>query len=363
MQLLLPFYLVLSVITVILYTQNNDVDRYKQGVKNLFSFILLLFFVIIVGSRSFDHPGDTGNYLQLFRTLGNTDLFVTINEFRIEKGFLLLTSILGELIFDERFFLLSVAILQAILWYICFYKWVESRNVLLSILIFISLFASYNLGLNVLRQGIAIPLSFIGLKFLFDRKVTAGFIIILLAALFHKSVLLMLVGWLLTIDRINVKYYFILLFVCTLLSILGVFSGLVDFIRSNVDSYRHLVGDYALERYNVGFRLDFWLFSIFPILLYYVVKDTEKYKYFKIVKFYSLIFSVFVIMFAIPYSDRVGLYTWLMFPILLTLFIGDYKIQILNLRPLIAIITAVIGIFFFSFYSVMDTGRYFNDIL
>lgn len=360
MQLLVPFYLVLSIIITALYA--NERAQYGKNVVHFFSFCLFLFFILFVSFRDFDHKGDTDTYLRVFNYLTNIDFFSTNIDLRIERGFVFLTAIIGRISDENRFFLFSITIIQAVFWYVCFCKWVERKNVLICILIFISLFSSYNLGANALRQAIAIPIGLIGLKFLLERKLLFGVLLILLGTLFHKSVFLVLLSWMLTTNKVQIKNYIYIWLSFTVLSISGVFSGVVNYIKYDFESYSHLAGDAALERYQTGFRIDFWMFSVIPLILFYFLKQPKKDEYSQLMKIYITIFSFFILMFEIPYSDRVGLYTWTMFPILCSLFIGNYRLPILNSNLLTTVLITILGLLSFQLYPIMNIGTYFTDI-
>ena len=362
MQLFIPFYLVLCIITTCLYAKKSNNQQYSVQIKNYFSFALFIFFIFIVSSRSFTHPGDTKTYLSVFRYLQQFDLYSSEIDMRLEAGFLYLTQFIGKIYPNERFYLFSISIVESSLWYACFRVWLKKNDVLLATLIFISFFASYNLGANVLRQGIAMPIAFIGLKYLLNRRILLGVLTISIGMLFHKTVAVVLVAWLLTFKRVHILYYIFVWFILALLSVSGTFLSVVGFIQSDVNSYAHLVNQGTLDYYQTGFRLDFWLFSLIPLILFYLVKNDERGKYLDVMKYYLVVYSAFIIMFEVPYSDRFGLYTWLMIPIFCPLFIGDYKIKILNSYLFTAIAITFAGMLFFQFYPIMSIGVKINEV-
>lgn len=78
--------------------------------------------------------------------------------------------------------------------------------------------------------------------------------------------------------------------------------------------------DYTHEVYNVGFRLDFVIYSIFPILIAkYNVKNLiyEVPLYNTIYRTYLLVNSLWLLLIRMPYTDRFAYLSWFMIPFLL----------------------------------------------
>lgn len=363
MQVLVIFYIVLGFLAVISYIKRSDEYFLNVQIKKGISVLLLLFFLLFVSSRSPHHPGDTEVYLKLFDYLSKLDFLQIPDGFRVESGFLILTHIISKISTSQKFYMSAIALIQVTLWYFCFNIWLERRNVLIAIVIFCSLFVSYNLGGNVLRQGIALPIAFISLKLFFEKKIYIGFMFMLFASLFHSSVFIIMACWVVSIKKLDIKFYLIIFFIITVSSITGLFKNIASYIALDSSSYSHLVREGAVERYETGFRIDFWLLSCIPLVFYFLLEINERMKFGNIIKFYLTLFSVFIIAFEIPYSDRVGIYLWSMIPILLPLFIGSYRIRYINSEILTIVISIVVGFLFFTYYSVMDMSFYFNDII
>ncbi|OOE91662.1 hypothetical protein BZG76_09720 [Salinivibrio sp. AR647] len=363
MQVLVIFYIVLGLFASLSYVKNVDGYFSNLPVKKCISICFLLFFVLFVSSRSPQHPGDTEVYLRLFDYLSKFDLFNIPDNFRVESGFLLLTHIISRISSSHSVYMLVIALTQVVLWYFCFNIWVARRNVLIAVVIFCSLFTSYNLGGNVLRQGIALPIAIISLKLLLERKVYAGLLLLLFASFFHKSVFIILACWIVSIERLEVKFYFLTFGIITVLSLTGLFNNIASYIALDSSSYSHLIREGPMESYKIGFRIDFWLLSCVPLFLYFLLKVNERVKFSNVIKVYLTLFSVFIIAFEIPYSDRVGIYLWSMIAILVPLFIGSYQFKIFNSEFFTIFLSIVLGFLFFQYYPVMNMSFYFNEII
>ena len=172
MQYITVFYLLIAsfVFARFLLLSNDFEKSYvkesrSQSINYLLSFCLIMFFIFIVSGRSFSHAGDTQTYLTLYRSLGSYGFNEVGDFFRIEYGFLLFSKFINFLGFNERGYLILVAIVQALLWFMCLKRYLSSTKLLMALFFFISFFVTYNTGANVLRQGLAIPLAFIAGSF------------------------------------------------------------------------------------------------------------------------------------------------------------------------------------------------------
>ncbi|WP_318439208.1 EpsG family protein [Photobacterium leiognathi] len=357
MQVLFPIYLLLSVI-LILFSYNNMLRG--KNVNYFLSVVMMFIYIAFVYNRPFNHPGDTETYLYIFNYISNNHSYAS---FRVEKGFLILLDVISEITHDNRSFLFIITIINSSLWFFCFRYWLGNKRLALAVLTFISLFCSYNLGANVLRQGLAIPLILIAIKLLDNRKFIFSFIFILISISFHQSSLILLFSYLISLLDIKVKGYIIFFFVLSLLSYLGVFQHISNVLSVSFSSYSHILSDNSFENYHVGFRVDFWLYTSLILVLYFLLNEDSKEKYSKLIKIYIINFSVFIVMFDIPYSDRVGVYCWSLYPFVLASFLGGYKYKIMNNELVYIFLISIMGSLSFLFYPVMNLGWNLDSII
>jgi hypothetical protein len=183
----------------------------------------------------------------------------------------------------------------------------------------ISSLGFFGYGTNTIRAGLALSFFIIALT----RKPGFNFslIFLVLAVLFHKSLLMPVASWVL-IRFYNDKNNFILLWVVcfflslffgnTFVSMFGEFFNITD---ERVQAYAYNT-DIA---YKTGFRLDFVVYSIIPII---IAKLYQKKGYFD--HFYNQLLSLYVIcnafwllLIRIAFSDRFATLSWFLIPILL----------------------------------------------
>ena len=86
--------------------------------------------------------------------------------------------------------------------------------------------------------------------------------------------------------------------------------------------------------YRIGFRPDFVLFNtLFFLLGIYIYKNKleKKERLFVVLKFYVLTSVVFFLSFYFPYSDRMGIISWIFIPLILLEF-PDTPIKYFSLK-------------------------------
>jgi hypothetical protein len=323
--------------------------RKVQSINFFLSLILILFFVFVVSGRSFH--SDDQIYINLYSNLDLYDFNEIANYFSVEYGFILFSKIISLIGFSERGFLGSIVALQTILWFICLNKYLSSTKLLIALFFFISFFATYNLGANVLKQGIATPLAFIAGGFYLKRSYFISMILFFTASTFHLSSLIVLLSFLILYRFVSIKYYFLVFLLITTLSFLDVLSKYITLIPGVIDHYFHILN---ATHYKVGFRFEFWAFTSIPIMLYFFLNNDGKVKNDLLFKIYLTFSSIFIAAFSIPYSDRVGLYAWMFMIILIPNLLGNYKFSLFNDYRLFLILTTLLGGVMFLFYPFMQ---------
>lgn len=199
------------------------------------------------------------------------------------------------------------------------------RNVMISLLFVLGSFSFYSYGVNGLRNGLASSIILATLGFLVgDKKnyILAG-ILGFIAFNIHRSTavpLLMLgISWKF-IKSFHWAYSFWLVsvvlslvaggFFMNLFSTLG-FDGRESYISNGVDA--------GIFRYS-GFRWDFLIYSMMPIVLgYYVIikQGIKDRAYFLLLNTYTLTNAFWVMVIRANYSNRFAYLSWFMYPIVL----------------------------------------------
>lgn len=315
-------YLFIMIITVIisLYFYYKSVG-FSESVKFVYALLIVFIVAYLCGLRDLDVGTDTLNYYGYFISNKEYVIFGLFDEPLIYfvKWFV-------KLFAGFHFFMFAISCIVGLSFLFFSKKIGESGWVLLFVLIF-SFFLSFDLQVNVLKQGIAT--GFVLICLVQSKKRYIG-VFGLLAILSHASAFIPISIYFLGryIDKdVSLVVYFVSAIVSffgfvTIELIEDFFSGIkIERLWQIVSTYKYYVGNYR-----VGFRWDFFLFNSIFVLLFYVKQkkafQNKRYKDFFVL--YVLTSSVFILMFNFPYSDRYGAYSWILIPILFYLSIMQY---------------------------------------
>ena len=134
------------------------------------------------------------------------------------------------------------------------------------------------------------------------------------------------------------------------IGVLNVVQHLLPFIDEGRKSY--FLGEESL--YITGFKVQFVAFNSFFLFLFiYIYEQINKLQVFHdykvYLKYYILSSSVFFLMFHIPYSDRVGLMSWVVIPVLCS---PVFSVE--SNRKLSKILMVLLLVFIFIFFQYYE---------
>lgn len=207
---------------------------------------LLLFFPLIVwaGFRDFTF-GDTIAYRDMFLVAPSTlsALGEYLGEIGKDKGFAVLIVLFKSLICNNyRVFFVAVAIIQGLCLALTFRKY--SCNYWFSVFVFVASTEYLSWMYNGIRQFIAVSIIFAASEFLFKRKYIPLIIIVLLAATFHQSALIMILFIFILQGRAwNKKTLLSILVSSAILLSVDKFTNILDSVLS-ITQYSNVVSDW-----------------------------------------------------------------------------------------------------------------------
>lgn len=320
-------------------------------------FLLLFILPLIIFNtitREIIPYSDTDVYLYNFQHISS--IFET-SEF-VFNSLMLISKCISE---NFRVFLAIIASIYYACVYYSIKKYTKYYNtsLFLGLFIFISMFFNYSLSMNVLRQGLAVGFLLVIIGILhnlsnnINYKVKSLILILILLALFshHSSLVFIAVVFVVALfKKVKMRYYYALFISAILISYVNrndifglsyILSGLGD--SSNYSKY----GQNQLD-YEIGFKIKFILFNLSILILsvrLYKSKLQENLKYLMILKSFIVLSSIFFILSSIPFSDRIGLYSWILIPYLMMPYLS-YSYN--HIKTLIVIL---LGIVYFIFNS------------
>lgn len=350
------YYITYSIAAIIAIFYSLKLDNHFKLNRNynLLALILTIALFAILGFRGYDIGTDVINYMGQWLNIDTIDY--KKNEFL----HLVLMKGLQFMSFSFRAFLVVMAFLYTFFIYQttkALSKIFETNSFLVLFSI-ISMFSFIPMGVNILRQGVALSIFCLFVisynnSPLF-KKITLAFLSIFM----HFTTILPFALFLILKKtpsiRLNLLYSFF--FISIILALLNFdIRNFTDFILPLMDEGRATYLDGAeSEVYVTGFKPQFVLFNtIFLSIFIFIRKQISRSSisdiYDLFLKFFVAMSSVFFLTFQMNYSDRVGLMSWIMIPILLApIFSPQIRV------PRIKTVTTLFIILTFIFFQIYD---------
>lgn len=223
--------------------------EWKKSRRNdiIFMVVTTLAMILMASLRAGSVGVDYKVYQDYFQTVCQNNfgfLFTDANLYRVEVGYSVLNFVISRFTSDTRIFMAAVAVLTIGLRAIAIYRYSSSRWI--SVYVYVT-FGFFTYALCTLRQEIAISILLFAIPALQNRKPIPYALIVVLAATFHKSVLILLPVYFIAHLALNWKT---LTFYgsCTLFALL--FSWpIIKFVTKYVYTYYApgQAGDYYLD--------------------------------------------------------------------------------------------------------------------
>lgn len=249
---------------------------------------------------------------------------------------------------DIEIYFAVIAFIYLTLYIITAGRLVGNRQVWMFIVIMLSFgFLSY--GYNTIRSGLAYSLLLFAIS-LKDKKIPMA-VFLVLAACMHKSMLIPISMFLCAMFYPKTKTFFILWLLSIPLSFFGgsFFNNLFSTFSS--DSRTEYLTS-ANDDYNIGFRIDFILYSLIPILVgyYYIFKRGFRSSIYTCIYNTYLLTNIFwILVIRSNFSDRFAYLSWFLIPILLAYPLLKQPVVVRNPNNWLAAIIAGETLFSFLF--------------
>lgn len=272
------------------------------------------------GLREVNVGTDTPSYLQYYTLIAQESGFAATSRVRVEWLFYALVKLISATVANERFYLFVVHLLFLIP-FRRFLAKVGGPNRGVLFLLYVSCFFYYSLNLNVVRNAVAIGLALPAVWYYHQKRFVPALLLLLIAVQFHFTGLIA-VGSLLAMSglpgiHIRILAVFLLVLVVAALGFkltsLLPYVGFSSLFQAKLEGYGN-----RTSLYQTGFRPDFALFNL--VFLGVGIQCRKNFGpdsfYYFAVTLYGLLSCAFVLSFQIPYSDRVGLWSWVLIPVI-----------------------------------------------
>jgi len=192
---------------VVLFSWLKSSGKSRNGLR--ISFLLIFIFLAL----RYQYGNDYVSYLNLFESINfgsKIDFYIGQGGYELESGWILLNYIF------KPFGFFSLVIFTSFIYCICYYlffvNYVPKKYYWLALIIFIFNPSFLLIQLSAMRQSIAIILVILSFKFILKKRFIPYAFLILIAALFHKSVLIFLPVYFLKYLNLSINNKLILIF-------------------------------------------------------------------------------------------------------------------------------------------------------
>lgn len=316
--LYLPFYyhllLLITAVTAVVYMQDGSVGGIALGYNTTMSWVSVFLFVFIIGTRPVSglHFVDMANYAMKFEAMayGNGGEWADIGFDLLTRLCAQATGITGYFVVCAALYFVPVAVATKI---------VHGRWGFAALLAFAGGLSFFSYSVNGIRNGIATSL--LVLAFATRERRIVMLLLMVTAISMHKSTILPAAAF------IAAGFYSQPWAYAALWSIaFGASVILREKLSFFVNSFVSLGDDERLSGYVAnaglgedkgGFRLDFVLYSIVPVILSYALSSANMRKdlfYRRLICTYLLANSAWLCLMFAAFSNRFAYLSWFMMP-------------------------------------------------
>ena len=221
------------------YVCGEKVQRYYP----LWAFLIYLPLVIWSGFRGY--VGDTGAYMKMFQEIpsGLRNIPSYMDTIEKDKGFYLFSAVIKNLISDNvNVYFIILALIQVVLLIKVYRKY--SSNYIVTFFLFVASTDYISWMFNGIRQFTAVTITFFAFEYILKKKYVPAVLIVLFAALFHGSALLVLPFIFIAQGQAwNKKTILFIIAVIVAVMFIGKFTDILDTLLAETQ-YKNVVSDW-----------------------------------------------------------------------------------------------------------------------
>lgn len=298
--------------------------------------ISFLSFSYLLGFRDLTIGTDTERYASYYLSVSMLSFSEMLDFGRFEPLFSLSVWLFSSLGLNyELYFTAVAAFVLYTIYKVAIFLTNSKFYGLLALVLFASWPFYYSLSINVQRQAIAF--GFMMLSFIAAGRNSnlLSVFFTLISTQFHIVGIISLIFVVANKEYMTVNRAFLVWVLCVLVS---VFELSKSFILSSGYSRIGIYEGFE-SVYKTGFRLDFFLFSIVPLIVHLGLKNQNlpllmKGRYTFLLKSYILLNAIYFIFAFMPYSDRYIINSWMLIPFFMLFIIIKLNSSILLFLPM-----------------------------
>ena len=286
------------------------------------AFILSLLVVFFLGLRQVSNEfGDSPIYAYDYES-GNQDFrAISFNEEWLWSS---IAGFCRSLHFSVNEYFLFVEVFYIGGMFIC--SWILMRkNLWIAILFFLTAFQTFTFGTNGIRNGLACSVELVAIALVIEEgpKRALGFFMMFLALGIHRSTMLPSVAAISSIYLVKDTRWAIRFWIVSIFLSLVAGTTVTEFFTTlGFDDRMQQYSYEASAEYfsGTGFRWDFWLYSLFPVIMIWYVTQYRKFtdlSYTIIANVYLLCNAFWIIVIRSSFSNRFAYLSWFIYPVVM----------------------------------------------
>lgn len=317
-------------VCLIYFPSNNSQYIYSKNIySKIGAFLLILMISLFIGLRPVSALfGDMPMYAHTYNNIIGTSLSEYSDE-RNEWAFYGLGLLCKTMEINENGYFLIISLLYFGLTALVCWRLMRS-NMLVAIIFFLVSFSTYSYGTNGLRNGLACSIVLLAITFLSKEKwkVIISLLLMFIALNIHRSTLLPSLCAIVAVLFVKDTKWAISFWIASIFISLFAGNYITEFFidlgfDERMESYANLdeLGE-VKESANVkaGFRFDFIIYSIMPIIMawYVTIKRNFKDRMFNIIaNTYILANAFWIMVIRSEQSNRFAYLSWFIYPIVI----------------------------------------------
>lgn len=311
----LIFIIVLFSCMKILLFNNFKFNHFISKQANVQIFLLLLVFILLIGLLPIPWSigGDRAYYARLFKNFQSGVQMQIKNDFMFYN----ISKIFSSFFNYTFYFIIFAAIYCYSRYY--FAKKLTPRYVIIMLVMFFSSFSFYAYGTNTVRAGLAISVLLTAITNWEQPKLF--YPLLFFAWSIHGSVIIPISALLIAKFYNKPLLYFWLWFVSIFVSLASGHFFERFFVDLAIDTRSsYLLTNANHKAYKIGFRWDFLIYSLFPVLIgaYYILRIKFNSKFYSIIYCTYLIANSFwILIIRSNFTDRFAYLSWFLYPFIL----------------------------------------------
>lgn len=308
-----------SVLTLCLIGKFAFGKRLNSNLDTIFAILICLLFGGVFGSRPVDVGSDTFAYYTWFNDIKGDSIENVAN---LTFGKDPVIRLIFWLFSNISTIGVTLGFVSFIFTYLCYYfskkicEVAHLGNGFILFLLTMYSFTAFNCEINIIRAGLGIGFWLIFTIYLFKKNTKSSILYGLLALFTHFSTIVFIIIAIIAYGlKLSINKYMFMVVAILILSFIGLsILRFVDFNIFNFEKASNYINNIDKTSYKIGFRFSFaafnLLFLFIPFFLKRYLGELEKY-YFRL---YALSTMIFFLWFSIPFSDRIGAFSWFLIP-------------------------------------------------